>query len=113
MSSEFLYTKLRENFSGVLTVYIINGADPETVIMQLLNAYAKPLLLHGIEAVNVNKRISTRIITAWNSNSIIRKVFNIKYEDVGSVSRFIEDKPLRDVIMCRQVRFLKSMSLVV
>ena len=39
-------------------------------------------------------------------------MFNIKYEDVGSVSVFIEDKSLRDVIMCRQVRFLKTMSLI-
>ena len=50
--------------------------------------------------------------TAWNS--VIRKVYNTKYEDVGSVSalNFIEDKSLRDVIMCRQIRFLKTMSLV-
>ena len=78
--------------------------------MQLLNAYAAPLLLYGLEAVNPNERTLTRIITAWNS--VIRKVFNIKYEDVGSVSAFIEDTSLRDVIMCRQVRFLKTMSLV-
>jgi len=39
-------------------------------------------------------------------------VFNIKYEDVGSVSAFVEDKSLSDVIMCRQVKFLKTMSLV-
>ena len=39
-------------------------------------------------------------------------MFSIKYEDVGSVSAFVEDKSLRDVIMCRQVRFLKTMSLV-
>ena len=43
--------------------------------MQLLNAYAKPLLLYGLEAVNPNEQTSTRIITAWNS--VIRKVFNI------------------------------------
>ena len=54
---------------------------------------------------NINK-----IITAWNR--VIRKVFNIKYETVGSVSAFIEDKSLIDVIMCRQVRVLKTMSLV-
>jgi len=41
-----------------------------------------------------------------------RKVFDIKYEDVGSVSAFIDDKSLRDV-MCRQVKFLKTMSLEV
>ena len=41
-------------------------------------------------------------------------VFNIKYEDVASVSALFEVKSLRDVIMCRQVRFLKTtcMSLV-
>ena len=39
-------------------------------------------------------------------------MFNIKYDDVGSVSAFIEDKSLRDVIMCCQVRFMKSMSLI-
>ena len=39
-------------------------------------------------------------------------MFNIKYEDVGSVSAFIEDKSLKHVIMCRQVKFLKTMSLV-
>ena len=50
------------------------------------------------------------IITAWNS--LIRKVLNIKYEDVGSVSAFIEDKGLRDVIMCCQVNFFETMSLV-
>jgi len=62
--------------------------------------------------VNPNDRTLRRIITAWNS--VIRKVFDIKYEDVGSVSAFIEDKSLRDVhvIMCRQAEFLKTMSLV-
>ena len=59
--------------------------------------------------MNPNERSLTRIITAWNS--VIKKVFDIKYEDVGSVSAFIEDKSLRDVIMCR-VKFLKTMSLV-
>jgi len=59
--------------------------------------------------VNHNERTLTRIITAWDS--VIRKVFSIKYEDVGSVSAFIEDKSLRDVILCRQVKFLKTMSL--
>ena len=54
--------------------------------------------------MNPDERTLTRIITAWNS--VIRKVFNIKYEDVGSVSASIEDKSLRDVIVCRQVRFL-------
>ena len=49
--------------------------------------------------MNPNERTLTRIIAAWN------------YEDVGSVSAFIEDKSLRDVIMCRQVKFLKTMSL--
>ena len=39
-------------------------------------------------------------------------MFNIKYEDAGSVSAFVEDKSLRDVTMCRQVKFLKTMSLV-
>ena len=78
--------------------------------MQLLNSYAKPLLFYGLEAVNPNERTLTRIITAWNS--VIRKVFNIKYDDVGYVSACIEDKTLRDVIMCRQVKFVKSMSLV-
>jgi len=28
---------------------------PEIVIMQLLNAYGKPLLLYGLEAVNPNE----------------------------------------------------------
>ena len=60
--------------------------------------------------MNPIERTLTRIITAWNS--VIRKLFNIKYEDVGSVSAFVEDKSLRDVIMCRQVKFLKTMSLV-
>ena len=60
--------------------------------------------------MNPNERTLTRIITAWNS--VIRKVFNIKYEGVGSVNAFIEDKSLRDVIMCRQVKFVKTMSLV-
>ena len=60
--------------------------------------------------MNPNERTLTRIITALNS--VIRKVFNIKYEDVGSVSAFVEDKSLRDVIMCRQVKFVKTMSLV-
>ena len=78
--------------------------------MQLLNAYAKPLLLYGLEAVNPSERTLTRIITVWNC--VIRTVFNIKYEDVGSVSAFVEDKSLRDVIMCRQVKFLKTMLLV-
>ena len=78
--------------------------------MQLLNAYAKPLLSYGLEAVNPNERTLTRIITAWIS--VIIKVFNIKYEDVGSVSAFIEDKSLRDVIVCRQVRFFNSMLLI-
>jgi len=45
--------------------------------------------------VNPNERTLTRIITVWNS--VIRKVFNIKCEDVGCVSAFIEDKSLRDV----------------
>ena len=39
-------------------------------------------------------------------------MINIKYEDVGSVSAFIEDKSLKDVIMCHRVRFLRTMSLV-
>jgi len=39
-------------------------------------------------------------------------VFNIKYDDVGYVSVCIEDKSLMDVIMCRQIKFVKSMSLV-
>ena len=38
-------------------------------------------------------------------------MFNIKYDDVGYVSACIEDKSLSDV-MCRQVKFVKSMSLV-
>ena len=80
------------------------------VFMQIFNAqplqpkqsrgetYAKPLLLYGLEAVNPNDRTLTRIITAWNS--VIRKVFDIKYEDVGSVRAFIEDKSLKTVA-CR------------
>jgi len=48
--------------------------------------------------VNPNERTLTRIITAWNS--VIRKVFDIKYEDVGSVRAFIEDKSLKTVA-CR------------
>ena len=32
--------------------------------------------------------------------------------DMTRVSACIEDKSLRDVIMCRQVRFLKTMSFV-
>ena len=39
-------------------------------------------------------------------------MFNVKYEDAGSVSAFIEHKSLRDVIMCCQVTFLKSMELL-
>jgi len=42
-------------------------------------------------------------------------VFTIKYDDAGSVSVFIEDKSLRDVIMClmcHQVKLMKSMSFV-
>jgi len=35
--------------------------------MRLLNAYAKPMLLYGLEAVNPNERTLTRLITAWNS----------------------------------------------
>jgi len=85
-------------------------ANPETVIMQLLNAYTKSLLLYGLEAMNPNERTLTRIITDWNS--VIRKVFNIKYDDVCYVSACIEDKSLRDVIMGCQVKFMKSMSLV-
>ena len=93
-------------FNGIY--HKCHRANPETVIMQLLNAYAKPLLLYGLEAVNLNERTLTRIITAWNS--VIRKVFNIKYEDVGSVSAFIEDKSLKDVIMCHQVRLLRTVT---
>jgi len=37
-------------------------------------------------------------------------LFDIKYEDVGSVSAFIEDKSL--CYNCRQVKILKTMSLV-
>ena len=37
-------------------------ANPETVIMQLLNAYAKPLLLYGHEAMNPNERTLTRLL---------------------------------------------------
>ena len=81
--------KPRENFQVFNSIYRkCHRANPETVIMQLLNAYAKPLLLYGLEAVNPNEQTSTRIITAWNS--VIRKVFNIKYEDVGSVSAFLK-----------------------
>jgi len=47
--------------------------------------------------VNPSERTWNRIITAWNS--VIRKVFDIKCEHIGSVSAFIEDKSLRDVIM--------------
>ena len=39
-------------------------------------------------------------------------MFNIKYDDVCYVIACIEDQSLRDVIMCRQVKFVKSMSLV-
>jgi len=63
--------KPRENFSGVLLVYnSIYHKCTELilrVIMQLLNAYAKPLLLCGLEAVNPSEQTLTRIITAWNS----------------------------------------------
>jgi len=34
-----------------------------TVIMQLLNTYAKTLLLYGLEAVNPNEREATAIPT--------------------------------------------------
>ena len=50
-------------------------------------------------------RPSSQTITAWISVSLIRKVFDIKYEDTGSVNAFIEDKSLMDVTMCRPVRF--------
>ena len=60
--------------------------------------------------MNPTEGTLTRLTTAWNS--VIRKAFDIKYEDVGSVSAFVEDKSLRDLIMCRQVKFLKTMSLV-
>ena len=36
-------------------------------------------------------------------------MFNIKYEDVCSVSAFVEEKSLRDVIMCRQVKLTMSL----
>ena len=65
-------------------------ANPETVIMQLLNAYSKPLLLYVIEAVNPNRQLVNDLSNAWNS--VIRKVFNIKYDDVDYVTAMIEDK---------------------
>ena len=54
----------RKLFSCFNSIYHkCHRANPETVIMQLLNAYAKPLLLYGLEAVNPNERTLTRIIT--------------------------------------------------
>jgi len=47
-------------------------------------------LLYGIEAVNPNRQLVNDLSNAWNS--VIRKVFNIKYDDVGYVTAMIEDK---------------------
>lgn len=84
-------------------------ANPETVIMQLLNAYSKPLLLYGIEAVNPNRQLVNDLSNAWNS--VIRKVFNIKYDDVDYVTAMIEDKSLSEVIKCRCINFRKAIPL--
>ena len=76
--------------SGHGVYHRCHRANPETVIMQLLNAYSKPLLLYGIETVNPNRRLVNDLSNAWNS--VIRKVFNIKYDDVDYVTAMIEDK---------------------
>lgn len=78
--------------------------------MQLLNAYSKPLLLYGIEAVNPNRQLVNDLSNAWNS-SVIRKVFNIKYDDVDYVTAMIEDKSLSEVIKCRCINFRKAIPL--
>ena len=78
-------------------------------IMQLLNAYSKPLLLYGIEAVNPNRRLVNDLSNAWNS--VIRKVFNIKYDYVDYVTAMIEDKSLSEVIKYRCINFRKAIPL--
>jgi len=56
--------KPREFFSGVLTVYTMNVTELIQRGLLCSYAYAKPLLLYGLEAVNPNERTLTRIITA-------------------------------------------------
>ena len=56
--------------------------------------------------MNPNRRLVNDLSNAWNS--VIRKVFNIKYDDVDYVTAMIEEKSLSEVIKCRCINFRKA-----
>ena len=82
----------------------------EVVLLNLLNAYCKPLLCYACECIDFLKSEYSRLFNAWNC--IYWKLFQVNYQNcIGDICRFSGFLPLSVGIDIRKYAFLCKLPL--
>ena len=81
------------------------------VTLSLVNAFCNPVLLYGIESINVNASVYSAIESAYAS--VFSKLFNTFNKDIiDECSFYCGVLPIRDTIDCRRISFLLKLQSV-
>jgi len=82
-------------------------ANPETVVLQLVNSYCKPHLLYAVESSEFSRAAMKKLQSAWVC--ALSKIFHVKDSDLEYASQLCNITPLEvEVAAIGRENFIES-----